>query len=317
MSQKFKILTIVLVVFIILLSYFQDHTSKDAITKARKALSDDDVLAALVYLNNAVKQDSASAAFLLRAEIFFNQGKLQEALADIDQSIKFSPASERAIFLKAKVITTLGDTVIAINLLDSLIAISQNNNLKTELHIEKGRLLLYNKQFESALITFKTITNYQSNAYALYYIGVVLRYQAEGFTEMSQDSCLSNAMSYLNKSVEVDHNFADAWFQKAMIHLHFKELEQYHLAIEKAIILDSLNYYYYFVRANNFKNQAACDEALLDYNKAIKYNAGAAFLYKERASLYFNCILDSVAGLNDIQKAKAIDKRALNQASRK
>lgn len=317
MNQKFKILTIVLLVFTILLSYFQDRTSNDTITKARIALSDDDVLAALVYLNNAVKQDSASAAFLLRAEIFYSQGKLQEALDDIDQSVKLSPSSERAIFLKAKVITTLGDTVNAINLLDSLINISQNKNLKTEMRIEKGRLLLYIKQFETALITLKTITNYQSNAFALYYMGVILRYQAEALTEMNQDRCLMNAMYNLNKSVEVDHNFADAWFQKAMIHLHFKELEQYHLAMERALILDSLNYYYYFVRANNYKSQAACDEALLDYNKAIKYNAGAAFLYEERASLYFNCFMDSVAGLKDIQKAEAIDKRVLNQASRK
>ena len=93
------------------------------------------------------------------------------------------------------------------------------------------------------------------------------------------------ALSYANKAIELDPNYASAYDWRAFLK---KELNDYQGALEdhnKAIELVYDYYYFYFFRGETRSKIKDFGGAIKDYSKAIELNPKFAYAYKRRGNL--------------------------------
>jgi tetratricopeptide (TPR) repeat protein len=309
MSNTAKYSLLALLLILIVGSYFQDITNENTFDKAQSLMKEGDYLGALVYLNYCIEKEPEFKAYFLRAECMFKLEKYSKALDDLQWIRQSENTDPEPVFLEAKAKAALNDTLKAVLLLDSISDVHKVSKNADDYSMEAGRLLLYQKDFQAALSRFEKVKEGEKLSLAYYYKGVTYRYWADKFQGSEMDSLIQLSIQHFDKSIMLDKDFADSWFQKSLIYAYLLDEENCLASISKAIEIEPDNYFYYFIKGNIYVNLNYCDDALKNYNKAIALNAGSEMVYRNRAEMYLKCFNDSASAEIDVNYAKHIKNK--------
>ena len=132
----------------------------------------------------------------------------------------------------------------------------------------------------------------------------------EQFNKAMFESDLDTFMHHINKTIELDSNFADAYLARARHKYHNKNYTGAMTDLNKTIELDSniANAHYYRGLTNEEINKEG--KALKDYSKAINLNPDFTNAYYSRGLLKnkLESNFPPTRGCEDISKAKSLGK---------
>ena len=127
------------------------------------------------------------------------------------------------------------------------------------------------------------------DAYSVYRQGELARLSFSiGITSIDGIALADVAIKRLNKAIELDPLFVEAYFERA--HVYWSK-DNFDKAIEdftSAIDLNPDHALTHFQRGKVYRCKGCYDRAIEDFNRAIKFDPDDAFVYAERGLAYFD-----------------------------
>ena len=133
-------------------------------------------------------------------------------------------------------------------------------------------------QSEKALADLTNLINIDSlNAKA---------YQKRSFIYENNYQDHSKAISGFTRAVEIDPDFTDAYYSRAVIYYRVKQYNDALADLNKIIDIDSSYIWAYSKRGDVFRALGQFDRAVADYDKTIKLDSKNYIAYNSRGCLY-------------------------------
>jgi tetratricopeptide (TPR) repeat protein len=264
----------------------------DNLTLAKDEMEQKDYLGAIIRLNMHLDEfPHSDTAYFLRSRCYSSIWKDSLAELDIQKAIKINPNYHEAYLVMGKIrLSADEDTSAAAGYFGKVFE-SPSTKLVSDAWIEIGRMRFFAEKIPAAIDAFtRAIQTDSSNAMAWYYHGLSLSrfFTAKGETGETTYPYLDfeRAIFDFNKTIELEPDLADAWFQRAMVRFNQFNDTLGMADVNKAIELAPAYSYYYLGRGHQhmLKNRFAL--ALADFNKAIQRGAKDPNAYEERSILY-------------------------------
>jgi tetratricopeptide (TPR) repeat protein len=274
-----------------------------------------DYLGAIIELNTCLrnKQESDSI-YLLRARCYQQIQNDSFAANDYHKALQLNPRLGEAKLELGRLQLRANDTTSACKAFRELLH-SQPARITSDAWIELGRNAYFSDQFPRAIVSMnKAVQSDSSNHMAWYYRGLLYSrfFTPEGETRPAYYPFLDmpRAIHDFSESIRLQSDFADAWYQRAMVHFNQFDQAQGMRDINEAIRLEPHYSYYYSARAHQLLVAGKDQAALNDYNQAISLNAQDPEAYLGRAEVFIKLGKKEPA-LADRVKASQLDKRLM------
>jgi tetratricopeptide (TPR) repeat protein len=114
------------------------------------------------------------------------------------------------------------------------------------------------------------------------------------------------AMEDYNKAIELDPNYADAYYNRGLAHYDLKEYERAIEDYNKAIELDPNYVNAYYNRGLAYYYLMQYERAIEDYNKTIELDPNYAHAYNNRGIAYYY-LMQYERAIEDYNKTIALD----------
>lgn len=237
-----------------------------------------DYLGAIIELNTCLrdKQESDSI-YLLRARCYQQIQNDSFAANDFHKALEINPHLGEAKLELGRLQLRANDTTAACKAFRELLH-SQPARITSDAWIELGRNAYFSDQFPRAIVSMnKAVQTDSSNHMAWYYRGLLYSrfFTPEGETRPAYYPFLDMPLAIhdFSECIRLQPDFADAWYQRAMVHFNQFNHVQGMRDINEAIHLEPHYSYYYSARAHQFFVAGNTQSALNDYASAISYNA--------------------------------------------
>ncbi len=250
----------------------------------------EDYLGTLVEANALLSLgDTQCNVLVLRAAAYRKILKEELAKRDLLTASRLFPECAEATLELARLYAQQGDTSAATTYLNRILR--QNNSLKPLAYIELAMIRFMQDNFDSALNELNKATTFDSlNAMAWYYKGYLRSrfVDPDGSSGKKPFSLLSfsEAMHHFNRSIALNPQFADAWFQRAIVHLNEFRDAQGLADLQQALKLDPINASYHVGRAEYYLRIGNYKAAIADADSAIRLQPGDYSAWEVRASAY-------------------------------
>jgi tetratricopeptide (TPR) repeat protein/S1-C subfamily serine protease len=267
--------------------------------------------AAEAALTTAINLNPRADFYNNRGAVYKEQGKLDLALADYNQSLALNPNHALSYYNRAKFYEEQGKIDLALADYNKAIAFdatyepSYNNRGIIYYNQEKFDLALadYNKAISLDPAPATTVILY-SNRGGLYTnlgkfdlaeadlnraISLDSNY-VEGYVNRgnlySKQKKLDLALADHNKAIAINGNFADAYYNRGLVYMQQGKLDLALTDLTKTISLDSKYALAYVNRGILYVTQGKIDLALADYNKGISADPKESQAYVGRGRIY-------------------------------
>ncbi|HOY47898.1 MAG TPA: hypothetical protein PL185_01455 [Flavobacteriales bacterium] len=237
-----------------------------------------DYLGAIIELNTCISLDQQSdSIFLLRARCYQKIQNDSQAMGDFKQALLLNPNCDAARLDLARLQIIYTDTTNAGKSLRQLI-ISPTSRIRSDAWIEMGRMDYFSDRFPLAIQAMnQAIQADSSNHLAWYYRGLLFSrfFTPQGETRPATYPFLDfpAAINDFGQCIRLKPDFADAWYQRAVV--YFNQFDEQHGMpdINQAIRLEPKYSYYYSARAHQHSVSGRLQDALNDYNTSVNLNA--------------------------------------------
>lgn len=239
---------LILILFILYTSHLQAQDPRENFKFAKFNYDKEKYAEALKFLDLAIDEDDLYVnAYYLRAETNYELGQYYNAILDINRIFK------------------IDNTV---------------NSSTTDYYLTRGKSFLAIDDFSNAKADLEKSISYSStNSYAYYFLS---RHYLN--TKQYQEALLE-----VEKALRINPNEPDFHALKAEIKIaHFQpvigsnEYKEILAEIDVAIALDELNYEYYNIRSDFYKDLGEVDKALEDYDAMIRLSPKEDNAYTSR-----------------------------------
>lgn len=235
-----------------------------------------DYLGAIVALNaHLVTGDSSCEALCLRASSYRRIEKWRLAALDLKRAEAKWPKCIEARLELARVLSDSGDTAGAHRQLIHLE--STIGKLGAEIQIELALVAYKQDRFHHALNCLNRAIAYDSTSHLAWYYRGYLRSR---FTDDDHSSGtrimelldFNQAIADFSHCLSIDPQFADAWYQRGIVHLNRFDRKKGLADVERAIQLEPEFSYYYTGRAEYYLREKEFNAAKKDLEKACAIN---------------------------------------------
>ena len=191
-------------------------------------------------------------------------------------------------------------------------------NATAEIWLERGNQLFRLRRYDEAVEAFERAIALKPEFIHLAYYGKGLALWGENVALWGENENDEAALASLELATETQPDFAPAFLYKTMVLFNLRRLEQALVAIERAIEIEENNAnlyvfqaailssfelseialsqaieiaprsFYYYERAEFYRDQGKPELALADYNQVIQLNPNDAEAYYIRGELYEN-----------------------------
>lgn len=300
-------------VIIISLSFLASCSApEDNFEAARKEMAENDYLGAIIYLNTLLKKEpERDDAYALRADCYVHIWKDSMALIDLQRALEVNPQNYAAKLELGRLEFRNNQEDKALQAFEQVLE-THNIRLKAEALVELGRIHYFREQYPESISKFEQAIQADPEfPLAWYYHGLVKSrfFDPEGRTDTINYPYLDfdRAFHDFSKAIEKDSTFADAYFQRAMVHFNrFNDSEGMN-DLNKTLELAPAYVYYLIARAHQHTLMQRYDEALNDLNSALNKNAKEPELWFERG-FYHAAIGKSLSASQDSAQGLRLQK---------
>ncbi|MFN3917669.1 MAG: tetratricopeptide repeat protein [Flavobacteriales bacterium] len=257
-----------------------------------------------------VENPESPNGFYKRAMYYAQQNDYRKAIEDIDRALKISPDNPVLMYAKAEILFYAGDFETSkIYVTETL----KEDPRHVDAMILQGRLLLGIPDIKGAFKNFNEVLKIDPyNADAYFYKGVIFEETEQFFDAISSyhtateqksdyyDAYIRLANLYtlnndrkgleaISSAIAIKPNSVEAWRNKGLFHLQFKEYKTAFEAFQKTVELDpqfELGYFdmgVVYIQIYDYKPES--DTTL---RRAIEYFDKAIALYDEYDQAYYN-----------------------------
>jgi tetratricopeptide (TPR) repeat protein len=244
--------------------------------RAESELEQEDYLGAIVEVNSLLAQgDSSCRAFQIRASGYRRAMKYRKSIEDLKYAVKRWPECHEAHLELAKALSDSGDTSQAYRVLQKISFLT--NRIGAEAWIEKSKIHYYQDAFDQSLFELNEAIRRDSTYHLSWYYRGYLHSRffdedRSAGTSIQRFLDFDLAISDFSKSISLDPEFPDAWFQRGIVYLNQFKPEKGLSDLDQAIKLYPQYSYYYFGRAEYYIREGKFSLAIKDLEKAVKLN---------------------------------------------
>lgn len=277
--------------FIFILLAASCITPSNHLQLAQQNWNENDYLGAIIELNTSISnEDKRDSIYLLRARCYQKIQKPNLALDDYKRVLEINPNWAEARLEMARIQILQNDTSLACRSFRMLHS-NSNKRIASDSWIETGRMHYFSDQFPSAIAALNQALNKDSSNYmAWYYRGLLFSrfFTPEGETGIANYPFLDFdlAIRDFTNSIDLQSDFADAWFQRAEVHFNMFNDTIGLRDINEAIRLEPKYSYYYAARAHQHVLKGRLQAALADYNQSILLNQNDPDAFLGRSETY-------------------------------
>ena len=238
-------------------------------------------------------------AYYNRAKAYMDEGRNQEAIKDLNESIRIKPGNAKAYNNRANAYIELGEYQNAID--DLSIAVTYDP-LFTKAFYNRSYAYIQVGDYTKAIQDIDKVIEYSPEYPRLYYRRAYVYMKLEDYRTALRD---------LDKAVELKPEFVEVYINRCVV---YKELGDYHKAVEdctRAIDMAPNNYMPYNNRGLSYYEMGEYQKAITDYTKAIGLAPDNYEIYRSRGVVYRKIGKNDKA-LSDFQTAAKLgDKESL------
>lgn len=244
--------------------------------RAESELEQEDYLGAIVEINSLFALgDSSCKAFQIRASGYRRAMKFRKSIEDLQYAVKRWPECHEASLELAKALSDSGDTAQAFRVLQKISFLT--NRTGAEVWIEKSKIHYYQDAFDQSLEELNEAIRRDSTYHLSWYYRGYLHSRffdedRSSGTSIQRFLDFDKAIADFSKSISLDPEFPDAWFQRGIVYLNQFKPEKGLPDLDRAIQLYPKYSYYYFGRAEYFMREGKYHLAIQDLEKAAKLN---------------------------------------------
>ena len=230
---------------------------------------------AILDIDKAIELDPSNADYhQSRSQSNRELKRHEDALRDITKAIELDPSKAAHHFIRGQVNHDLNRSMDALKDFNMSIRLVLD---KAFFYYSRGEVNFELDKYEDALRDFtKAIELDPNNATFCYaYRGLVYRYFGKH----------EDALGDFNKAIELDPHYAYFYFLRGLV---YRDLEKYENAvkdIDKAIKMEPDKAIHYYSRGEVYRDLERYDDALKDATKAIKLDPDRANYYSLRAQV--------------------------------
>ena len=264
----------------------------DNLKIAREEIVQKDFLGAIVRLNMHLdKQPHSDTAYFLRSQCYSSIWKDSLAELDVLKAIEINPKFYHAYLVLGKIRLSADKDTSKASICFYKVLESSDKRLLSDVWIELGRMRYFAVKIEDAINAFdQAIQHDSTNAMAWYYHGLSKSrfFSAKGETGETTYPFLdfNRAILDFTKTIEIQPDLADAWFQRAMVYFNQFNDSLGMADVNTSIALAPAYSYYYIGRGHQHMLKNRFQLALSDLNYAIQRNPKDPTGFEERSLLY-------------------------------
>lgn len=279
------------------------------LAKVEQEFQQHDYLGTIVAANALLHAgDTQCRTLVLRAAAYRRIQKEEKALLDLQTANQRFPDCGDAALELARLRKQLNDTLQALHLLNKLV--KQSDSLAAEALIERALLRFMQDRFEASRLDLELAIRTDSlNAMAWYYKGYLHSrfFDPDGSSGQAPFALFSFNQSLYDYTVAIRlmPQFADAWFQRGLVHLN-RFNDSLGLAdLRQAIRLDPTNGSYHTGRAEYYQRIGNTSAAISDADSALRLNPNDFTALEVRAAARSK-LGDLPGAQSDASRAKSI-----------
>ena len=225
---------------------------------------------AVYYMNKAIEVKQATEYYMLRGEIYYDQGKYEDALKDFNMVESKSPG-QASLYL-AKIYAIKKDVNMSVNWL--LIHLnSKYKDHKSSIRIDKA--------FDGIKNEKKYVDVWLKDWYSDYELAL------EGALYYVNNNELVNALEEYDNIFQTYTPTDLMYYQRANVYIALNDYGNAVTDLKNAIKLNTDNYDYYALRAYVLAEMKHYKKAWKDYNVAIEMNPEKPLDYLERGMVLY------------------------------
>jgi tetratricopeptide (TPR) repeat protein/superfamily II DNA or RNA helicase len=263
----------------------------------------------LLEVNKAISSNTINATELARrGDIYRQQGKYAEALADLNKAILLNPNDTFALATRGHIYRERGKFKEALADLTQAIRLNPNDTFALATRGDTYRL---QEKFKEALVDLNKATRFDPNdAFALIARGDVYRLQKkfkEALADLTQairlnpndtfaliargdvyaeQSKFKEALVDLNEAIRLQPNYSFALAVRGDIYRKQDKFTEALVDLDQAIRLAPNDAFALIARGDVYVEQSKLKEALVDLNKAIRLRPNNAYALAVRGDIY-------------------------------
>ena len=211
-----------------------------------------------------------------KAEILFYSGNFETCKIYLDETLNLDPKYVDAMILKGRILMGIPQLKEAFTLFNEVLRIDPYN---ADAYFYKGIIFEETEQYFEAINSYHTATEQNSDYYDAY-IRMANLYSIKGDRK---------GIEALTSAIAIKPNSVEAWRNKGLFHLQFKEYEDAYTCFKKTVDLDSnfeLGYFdmgVVYIQIYDYKPES--DTTL---RRAIEFFSTAYGLYEDYDQAYYN-----------------------------
>ncbi|MBI1281604.1 MAG: tetratricopeptide repeat protein [Anaerolineaceae bacterium] len=242
------------------------------------AFFDGDYVAALSAFDQSISKIplerevdlKVDALYFYRANVYYQQGKIDLALADYDRAIRFNPQLAEAYNNRGNLLRSQGKLDAAIT--DYNQAISLNPQLAA-IYSNRGLTLSDQGKLDAAITDYNQAIKLDPRS------AIVYQNRGNAFSDQGK---LDAAIADYNQAISLNPQLAEAYQNRGNVLSKEDKLDEAITDYNQAIKLDPQFATAYFNRGRALTIRGNLDTAIADYNQAIKLDPHLSIAYTNR-----------------------------------
>jgi len=265
--------------------------------------------AGLPYFNRVLKSDSLQRYALLFRSIVNFKTDQQQSLADLNHVVRFSPHNTLVLYLRAVLLTELGDYRRSFKDFHQIIEITSesDNNFRGQqtwidkkidiqnagaytltrvyglqeedgLNIRKAYCLIVIGKYEQSILSINETSVSDTDPLCLFLKGVASEHKGN-----HQD-----AWTYYNKALQLDNNILDAHKKRGIYEQELKQWDRSIADFTEALRINPETYVVYKIRGLSYFHARQYPRAINDFTRYLERDTANTEIIASRGMAYMN-----------------------------
>ena len=259
-------------------------------------MNNEEYESALKDLDKAIEiNPNSDYYYLLRSNIHFFLGHLQEAFENINKAIELNPKEYKHLVNLSSIDMARGDLLGALEALDKAISFKSDDGY---LYFARAQMKYVTHDLKGAFLDCRESLKYDDKNHFAHFLMSSIKHDFEDY---------KGALDSINRAIELNEEDPFYYTFRAKLRFGFRDYDGAMEDYDTAISIDPDNSYFYYLKAKAYYTLDQFEDALTYINKGLLEDPADENLYVLMADVYDE-LKDYEASLEAADKAISLDE---------